>query len=131
MANWRGKVRIFVHDNIVFDIPSRLFTEKEIEQCRARVLEAAEPLNKWVLLSIPDESVGLTPPALANLEDCYKRFFSHGCKGILILTQTASAKIIKHHMQQAKLDNCVCHNSIETLIQQAEDWLDMPGILTE
>ncbi|WP_100656432.1 hypothetical protein [Alteromonas flava] len=124
MVSWKGKVKVFSHDNIVFDVPSRLFTKQEVEQCENEILAEVKEGQSWVLMCIPDENAGLTPDALIALEKKFVQLFEFGCLGILILNQTASAAIINQHIKRFNIPRCVADRSIGKLFSLAEEWLE-------
>lgn len=126
------KYRFFVKDNVVFDIPSDVYSQRQVDNWSKSILKTAEKLDDWVILSIPDISHTITQSAARQMKQDLASLKDHGCKGLLILTSTVNAKIFAHALDEEN-DNTgfqiIGSESIESLCQEAQQLLGSPAVL--
>lgn len=130
MAKMQHRYRFFVKDNVIFDIPSSVYDESSVEAWQRAITKSARELDQWVILSIPDVTHTITANAAKTMKANLNGLADNGCKGLLILTSTVTAKIFAHALH--KDDGGLYiegDDSIETLCQRAQSLLGSEGIL--
>lgn len=126
------KYRFFVKDNVIFDIPSDVYSPRQVDKWSQSILKTARDLDDWVILSIPDISHTITQSAARQMKTDLSRLSEHGCKGLLILTSTVNAKIFAHALDDADDTSglqITGSESIEKLCQKAQQLLGSQAVL--
>ncbi len=132
MLSIKPKSRIFLKDNVVFEVGSNLYDEKDVERCVQNIISVVEGMDKWVLLSIPDKSKGITPEAAHMAVPLLKQALKENCEAILILTSNTSGKIFAHALKEHGLNQQLfCSESLMELLEKAESILNNPTLFMD
>ncbi len=132
MQSLKPKSRVFLKENVVFEVGSNLYDERAVEHCVKNIISLVEGMNKWVLLSIPDTSKGITPEAAELAVPLLKKALKESCEAILILTCNTSGKIFAHALQKHGLQQQLfCSESLMELLEKAESILDAPTLFMD
>lgn len=124
--------RLFEKNGVVFDIPSDAFNQHKIDIWFDRLEKTTAQLSEWSLLSIPDETIGVTPEAATRLVEKYSQIKSKGCKVICIQSTTTASKILIHALDLSNLHELVIvDSSIERLCSEIESRMTQPRVLNQ
>lgn len=122
--------RVFSKENVIFDVPSEVFDERRVKQWRKNILSYTDTSRPWVLLSIPDVSIAITPDGVASLAEALRHFSDRNCVAIAILTNHTSSKIVTFALEKENLtDKVCCSESMENICQYLEEKLENSDIL--
>ncbi|MCV2883832.1 hypothetical protein OE749_03840 [Aestuariibacter sp. AA17] len=132
MQSIRPESRVFRKDNVIFEVGSNLYDEKDVEQCVKNIALVSNGLERWVLISIPDKSKGITPEGAETAVDLLNQALHGTCAALLVLTTTTSAKIFAHSLEQHGLEHkFFCSESLMELLIKAETILDDPTLFMD
>ncbi|MCW8108311.1 hypothetical protein OPS25_07370 [Alteromonas ponticola] len=125
MKETRPKSRIFRRKNVILEIGSNYYDENDVKRCVGYITSLVAELDRWVLISIPDKSKGVTPDAAHAAAELLQQALQHNCQALLVLTSNTSAKIFAHALKEHGLHHkLICSESIMELLEKAESILE-------
>ncbi|NMH60571.1 hypothetical protein HCJ96_11105 [Alteromonas sp. MYP5] len=130
MVSSKHKYRFFTVDNVIFDVPSRVYDERAVEGWFRAITQEASRFDKWMILSLPDNSLSISSRAASNLSERLPHLKRYGCLGFLLLVNHINARIFHHSLKDTPPEfDFVVSESMEYLCQQAELVLGEQGRL--
>lgn len=118
-----------LQENILHTYLFNGFDASSIEYCFQQINAITQNLDKWILVSHPDESAGLTPNGIQALIKGYNELQNMGCVGIVMQEDTPKltdyinfqnrqillpVKTVKTEDEAVKTANCLLdlHNQL-------------------